>query len=125
MPEMEDKFQEILGNEAAMSQIMSIAQSLSSPSDSAEGEDGWESVGQSSPVNLEGVLGGLDPAMMALGMKLVAAYQQENRTSGLMEALRPFVKEERHIMMDKMAQATKIAQVLCSLWETWGEEKEH
>lgn len=132
MAEMEDKFQEILGNPAAMSQIMSIAQSLSATGDPpGEAESDWEPVeaqilppgAKATPDSLEALMGGLDPAMMAMGMRLVSAYQKEGRGAGLMQALRPYMKEERHDMMDKLAQATKIAKVLCCLWEVWGEER--
>lgn len=120
MAEMEDKFQEILGNEAAMSQIMSIAQSLSS-GEKENTTTEWAPASDTGTV--EELMGGLDPAMMALGMKLVSAYQRNHRALGLMGALRPFLKEERHDMLDKMSQATKIAQVICSLYETWKEDR--
>lgn len=109
MAEMEDKFQEILGNEDAMSQIMSLAQSFSSPSGAEEG-------------NSKPSLGAMDPQMLALGQKLLAAYQSQHRSVVLMNALRPLVSEERHEMMDRLATASRLSKVVSCLLELWGEK---
>ncbi len=113
MAEMEDKFQEILGNEAAMSQIMSLAQSFG-------GGEATETVSSDS---LEGLMGSLDPKMMALAMRLMSAYQSGHRTIELMTALRPFVSEERHALMDRLATATKLARVATSVLDMMGEKE--
>lgn len=118
MAEMEDKFQEILGNDQAMSQIMSIAQSISGGS----GEGGSGASTSMNSMNMEEMLGGIDQKWMARGMRLMGAYQTEHRTVGLMTALRPFVKEERYEMMERLTQATKLAKVASCLIEMWGEE---
>lgn len=113
MAEMEDKFQEILGNEAAMSQIMSLAQSIGGESPREENE------------GMESMLGSLDPKMMALAMKLMSAYQSGHRTIDLMTALRPFVSEERHALMDRLATATKLARVATSVLDMMGTKEEN
>lgn len=105
MAEFEEKFQEILGNETAMSQIMAMAQSLSVPQE------------DNNPTGIEDFVGGLDPKMMAIGMKLLTAYQNQHRSIELMSALRPFVKEERHVTMDRLAQASKLAKVVACFLE--------
>lgn len=109
MAEMEDKFNEILGNEEAMSQIMSLAQSFSSPT---EQNSGGESVG------------GMDPKMLALGQKLLAAYQSQHRSIVFLKALRPLVKEERGEMIDRLATASQLAKVATTLLDLWGEKEE-
>lgn len=124
MAELEDKFQEILGNPSAMNQIMALAQSISS---SEKQEPEWSPVEQPSTpdLGLEGMLNGLDPAMLSAGMKLLNAYQShDNRTAGLMLALRPFVNDSRHKTLDRLSQATKIAKVLSGLLEIMGEKGE-
>lgn len=117
MSEMEDKFQEILGNQQAMGQIMSIAQSLSPD---LEGETNASGGGDG--LNLEGMLGDMNPKMLAMGMELVSAYQSQHRSTQLMRALRPLVKEERHEMMDRLTQATKFAKVARCLLDMLGKK---
>ncbi len=115
MAEMEDKFQEILGNEEAMSQIMSLAQSFSSPSEVSSSE---------APPLGEDFLGSLDPKVVSLGMKLMSAYQSSHRSIQLMTALRPFVKEERQQMMSRLTTASKIAQVVSCVFDMMGEKED-
>lgn len=122
MAELEDKFGEILNNPNAMSQIMALAQSISEPKETT-----WEPVEGTTPTGegMDSILSSIDPAMMAMGMKLLSAYQSnDNRTAGLMVALRPFVSDERHKTLDRLAQATKIAKVLHSLLDVMAEKGE-
>lgn len=112
MAEMEDKFQEILGNEAAMSQIMSLAQSFSSGDEGAVSETD------------EDFLGSIDPKLLSMGMKLMTAYQSGHRSMELMSALRPFVREERYEMMDRLATATKLAKVVTCVVEMMGKKED-
>lgn len=72
MAEMEEKFQEILGNEDAMSQIMSLAQSLNHDTDPSSSENSTMDFGE--------MMGGLDPKMMAMATKLMGAYQSQHRS---------------------------------------------
>lgn len=122
MADMDDKFQEILGNEEAMSQIMSIAQSFSSGSSGVEtttaGENSGDNVG-----NIGSLLAGLDPSTLAIGMRLFSAYQKEHRSVELMTALRPFVSEERQDMIDRITKASKYAKVASSLLVLWKERE--
>lgn len=126
MAEMEDKLNEILGNEQAMSQIMSIAQSITggnhdenSTSDLGYGMDTGSGANL---MPLEGLMDGLDPKFLAMGMRLVTAYQSQHRSMELMTALRPFVSDKRHDMMERLSTATKIAKVGSVLVTMWKEE---
>lgn len=113
MAEMEDKLQEILGNEDAMSQIMSLAQSFSNPESPLASPRSTGGIGE--------MLGEIDPRMISMGMRMVSAYQDSHRTVDLMQALRPFVGEERHQMMDRIATATKLAKVVTCVLAMIGE----
>lgn len=118
MADMEDAFQEILGNEQAMNQIMSIANSLS-------GNQSTEtSVLPPAPqlMNMGDMLQGLDPKYLAMGMRLVQAYQTQHRSIQLLSALQPFVGDERQEMMQRLTQATKFAKVATSVWAIWKEQ---
>jgi len=129
MSDFEDKLQSILGNQDAMSQIMSIAKALGS----SDGDSGRQSAqtppppppkqeqpepaasaspfGGESPFSL---LGDLDPKMLQLGMKLFSEYTDggEDKRLGLLNALRPFVKAERYDTIDRAMQIAKLSRVI-------------
>ncbi|MGM9606476.1 MAG: hypothetical protein ACI3XJ_03115 [Oscillospiraceae bacterium] len=117
MSEFEDKLQSILGNPEAMSQIMSIAQSITgnsnSGSDTAEEEPDpppSESQAAGDPLSM---LGNLDPRLVQMGMRLLSEYNStDDRKVALLTALQPFVREERYAKVDKAIQIAKLAHVI-------------
>ena len=106
MGELEEKLNTILGDPAAMGQIMALAQSLGksdpppSPANGDEdgGEPGWERAGAApdSPAPSEtggenplAALSSLDPRLLQMGMRLWQEYQGgDERTTDLLQALR-------------------------------------
>ena len=75
MGELEEKLNAILGDSQAMSQIMALAQSLGK-SDPKEGEEASPAPPSDPPPDPEeksgeDLLGGLDPQMLDLGMRLL------------------------------------------------------
>lgn len=123
MADMEEKFQEILGNEQAMSQIMSIAQSLGGGSNEVlpaptGGEDSGMNFGQ--------MMGGIDPKYLAMGMRLMSAYQSQHRSMEFVRAVQPFLKTQREEMVDRLSKATRWARVATSILEIvteWRQER--
>ena len=117
MSEFEDKLQSILGNPEAMSQIMSIAQSItgnSSGSDAAAEEEP-DPPPSESPAAGEAfsALGNLDPRLIQMGMRLLSEYNStDDRKVALLTALQPFVREERYAKVDKAIQIAKLAHVI-------------
>lgn len=129
MAQWEEKLGAILNNPQAMSQIMSIAQSLDG-GQSAQENPGAPSPAQAasaapdaqapaaeavSPPAPEPPVPGLDldPRLMEVGMRALAAYQdQDNSRGALLQALRPFVKEERQSKIDKAVQITRMSKVV-------------
>ena len=109
MSEFEDKLQSILGNPDAMSQIMSLAQSIGgSSSDEAAPPDPEEE-----PISPFSMLGDLDPRLLQVGMQLLSEYNAgDDRKTALLTALRPFVKEERYSKVDQAIQIAKLARVI-------------
>lgn len=112
MAEWEEKLSAILGNPQAMSQIMSIAQSLGGGKEPPPEE-------APPPVQAEEAPGGneggpsLDPRFMAAGMRAMAAFQdKDDRRGALLLALRPFVKESRHAKVDRAIQIAKLSRVV-------------
>lgn len=52
----------------------------------------------------------IDPRMLEMGMKAISAYQDPNNAkAALLQALRPFVKEERYKKVDKAVQIARIS----------------
>lgn len=153
MSELEEKLEGILGNPQAMSQIMSLAQSLnlggSSPSagndvpseppsstgsSTAEGQPSATpsappaSVGP--PLNgLGGLLGGLnalDPKMLSAAAGLMGQFNNgdDDQRVALLTALRPFVKEQRYAKLDKAIQIAKLSRLIRSGVELFRAHKE-
>lgn len=134
MSEWDEKLGAILSDQDAMKKIMSIAQSLTGPSQSAgrSREDappdpqpdsdlshaGGDSTpdsgkpGQELP-DLSGLLGNLDPKWVALGMRLLSSYRGgDDDRAALLNALRPFVKSSRYEKLDKAVEIARLSRVV-------------
>lgn len=145
MAEFEEKLGAILNNPQAMSQIMALAQSLggnssekstetpvsatSSPPASESGENTFEPVsfgetGETSDISpFDGL--NLDPRLLSIGMQAISAYRdQDNSKALLLQALRPFVKEERAAKVDKAVQITKISKAIRAILDGFKGGKE-
>ena len=118
MSEFEDKLQSILGNPDAMSQIMSIAQSITGNADGGGEADPSEdpappAAGGQDTGDVFSVLGNLDPRLLQIGMQLLSEYNRaDDRKTALLTALQPFVREERYAQVDKAIQIAKLARVI-------------
>ena len=136
MGELEEKLNAILGDQAAMGQIMTLAQSLgkSAPAEPAREpeqeppEPGWDRAGAdfaSSPPPPSapsapsgenpgpsplGDLSALDPKLLQLGLRVWQAYQgDDGRSTALLQALRPYLREERRPKLDRAVQIAKLS----------------
>lgn len=116
MGELEEKLNAILGDSQAMGQIMALAQSLGK-SDPKEGEEASPAPPSDPPPAPEAepgedLLGGIDPQMLDLGMRLLGEYQrQDEKGAALIQALRPFLREERQAKLDKAVRIAKLSRV--------------
>ena len=128
MAELEEKLNAILGNQEAMGQIMALARSLS-----AGGPEGGEPPGEEAPQgresppahapapDLSGLLGQIDPEMLQMGMRLLREYQaNDDRNAALLQALQPFVREERRSRLDKALQIARVTRLVRAALETMG-----
>lgn len=138
MSGFEDKLNAILGDREAMGQIMALAQSLGKQEEQREavqpdqeGEDGyvpaWPQEQSQPPVqpvpDLSGVLSGIDPKMMQMGMQLLQEYNRsDDRNAALLAALRPFVKEERFAKVDRAIQIARLSRVIRVLFDAMKEK---
>ncbi len=107
--EWEEKLGAILNNPQAMGQIMELAKSIgggeekpATPSAPAAPEPEPSSAGS-----------GIDPRLMEVGMRALAAYQDaDDRKTTLLQALRPFVREERYKKVDKAIQIARMSKAV-------------
>ena len=128
----------ILGNQEAMSQIMALARSLSGEQPPAvqeaapaleqpAEEDGYAPIGEEPPVpDLSALLGQVDPKMLQVGMEVLRQSQSaEDRNTALINALRPFLREERQARLDRALQlARTVRLVRAALGALGGKEGE-
>lgn len=132
MAEWEEKLGAILNNPQAMSQIMSLAQSLNGGGASetppalpeAEAETEIRSESQDSPEPdaepLTSLAGELDPKLMEMGMRALAAYRDpNNHQAALLQSLRPFVKPQRYAKVDKAIQIARLSKVIRAALDTF------
>lgn len=114
MGEFEEKLNSILGDQQAMGQIMALAQSLGKQSSSDQEEkDTAPEPAEDAPPDLSQLMGNLDPKMVQLGMRLMREYQQDDgQNTALLQALRPYLQEERRGRLDKAVQIAKMSRLL-------------
>lgn len=141
MAEFEDKLNSILGNQAAMNQIMALARSLSGdqppeqappPPDAPEDPDSQEvtyvpAEGQApaGAPDLSSLLGQIDPKLLRTGMEIIRQTQgADDRSAALFNALRPFVKEERRGRLDRALQIARMTKLVRVALGSLGEEGE-
>lgn len=116
MSELEDKLGAILSNQDAMSQIMALAQSLGGADRAAppppESQTPPESAAPAGG-DILSALGSVDPRLISMAMRLAGEYNSNNDSrAALLEALRPFVREERYAKLDKAIQISKLTRVI-------------
>ena len=127
MAEFEDKLNSILGNQAAMNQIMALARSLSGDQPPQQAPalviPEWEEEHKYGPVtsapeeqaapDLSSLLGQIDPKMLQVGMDVVRRMQStDDRSAALLNALRPFLREEKQARLDRALQITRMAKLV-------------
>lgn len=130
MAEFEEKLNSILGNRQAMDQIMALARSLSGGESQGEeekhppsGEEEQEPGSHAAPPSdLSDLLGQLDPQMIRVGMEVIRQVQStEDRNAALLQALRPFLKEERRGRLDRAIRIARMTRMIRAAITAFGE----
>ena len=129
MDEFEEKLNSILSSPETMGQIMALANSLSgqpqSNQEDTESEQGAQApqAPQAKAPDLSGLFQGMDPAML---QKLMTLWGEFNRggdeKTRLLQAMRPFLREERQAKLDKAMQIARLSRVIRSAIEQIGGE---
>ena len=126
MAEFEDKLNSILGNPAAMNQIMALARSLSGEQPPQGTPPALEGPAEEptyvpvegepetpEPPDLSAILGQIDPKMLQVGMDVIRQIQStEDRNTALLNALRPFLREERQARLDRAMQIARMTKLI-------------
>lgn len=108
MAEWEDKLGAILNDPQAMGQIMALAKSIGGGEEKPATPTA-PTVSEPEPAPAEG----LDPRMMEVGMRALAAYQDaDDRKTALLQALKPFLQEKRYKKVDKAIQIARISKAV-------------
>jgi hypothetical protein len=118
--DFEEKLNTILSSPETMGQIMALANSLSgqpgqSPTEPAPPSEG-ENASPAPPSGGEnplGLLQSIDPAMIQKIMNLYGEYMRGgDEKVALLQAMRPFLREERQSRLDKAIQIARISRVI-------------
>ena len=128
MSDFEDKLNGILSNPDAMAQIANLAQSLNlggggggaQPEEPANASPALPPGGSGSPAaglgglaGLGDLLGQIDPGMIQMGMDVFRQVQSaEDRNTALLNALRPFLKEDRQARLDRALRIARTAKLV-------------
>lgn len=122
MGDFEEKLDSILNNPQAMSQIMSLAQSLGgSMSNDAAPAHTEPPVPPPVDSGLQ-----LDPQLLSGIMSLLSSYNdQDDQRVALLTALRPFVKERRYAKLDKAIQIAKLSRMARMALDLFRSKEDH
>ena len=121
MAEFEEKLNSILGNQAAMNQIMALARSLSGEQpetppalEPPSEEDTYvPAAAETEQPDLSAMLGQLDPKLLQAGIEVIRQIQStEDRNTALLRSLRPFLREERQARLDRAMQIARMTKLI-------------
>lgn len=120
MSELEEKLNALLSDPNSMAQVMQMAQQLSG----AMGEQKAASPPPPPPVppapDLGAALGGLDPKLLGKLLPLAGELGTENSAAmQLLNALRPFLKEEKQGKIQRAARLARLIHMGKKLLADW------
>ncbi|MCD7929486.1 MAG: hypothetical protein LUF86_04915 [Clostridiales bacterium] len=130
MDDFEEKLNSILSSPEAMGQIMSLASSIAgkpegegnTPAEAAPQPDSSPAAEGDDPLNL---LQNLDPAMVQRVMGLYREYTRGgDEKTALLQAMRPFLREERQERLDKAMRIARLSRVIRSALEQFRGERD-
>ena len=112
MSELEEKLNALLSDPNSMAQVMQMAQQLS-------GAMGEQKAAPPPPAP-GAALGGLDPKLLGKLLPLAGELGTENSAAlQLLQALRPFLKEEKQGKIERAARLARLIHVGKKLLADW------
>ena len=114
MGQWEDKLGAILNNPQAMSQIMSLAQSLGGQGDAPPGADTPAETAEVQTAPDAPAPGlDLDPRLMEAGMRALSVWNDpDDPRAALLRALGPFMKGERRAKLDRAIRIARLSKAV-------------
>ena len=119
MGQWEDKLGAILNNPQAMSQIMSLAQSLGGQDGAGPGADEPTEAApqptQAAQAPQDSPAPGLDldPRLMEAGMRALSVWKDpDDPRAALLRALGPFMKEDRQAKLDRAIRIARLSKAV-------------
>ena len=114
MDDFEEKLNSILASPETMGQIMALADSITSQSEETPAESSPGPVSAPAPAaNPLAMLQNLDPAMLKTIGSLFQEYNRgDDEKAALLQALHPFLREERWTKVEKAIQITRLSRVI-------------
>ena len=115
MSQLDEKLNQLLGDSAAMAQVMQLAQQLSgTPAPAPPPEP-------AAPPPGTNPLGALDPQLLTRMLPLMQSLTQTSGpTQQLLTALRPFLREEKQEKLQRAAQLAKLIHLGKQFLTEWG-----
>jgi len=127
--EFDEKLNSILSNPDAMSQIMQLAQSLSSGQEQPSAPPSPPPppppvTRQSAPAQdmLSSLAGGLDPKLLTRLLPIIQELgsQQDSNARALLYALRPYLREDRQEKVERALQLARLFHLGKKFLAGWG-----
>ena len=114
MDGLEAKLNRILSDPEALGSVLEMAKSIAGSEKGGKGE-GQDSHQESAPADglgaIGNLIGGMDPDTIGMVMGLVGEFtRDDDKRTGFLNALKPYVSEDRQQKMDKAAQIVKLAR---------------
>lgn len=114
MSELEDKLNKILSSPSDMEKIMGMARSLSGSLGTATPVEGGAEPASAAPdlSSIATLVKDMDPKIFRVMSRLVGEYASgSNDKAALLNAIKPYLKEDRREKIDKAAEIAKLAKL--------------
>ena len=123
MDDFEEKLNSILASPETMGQIMALADSITSQSEETPAESSPGPVSAPAPAaNPLAMLQNLDPAMLKTIGSLFQEYNRgDDEKAALLQALHPFLREERWTKVENAIQITRLSRVIRAAFQLFRE----
>lgn len=123
MSELEDKLNSLLSDPAGMAQVVQLAQQLSGAMGSGPqtaAQPPPEPEKQAPPGPPGSLLGGIDPQTIARFLPLLQAFSSDQSHSmQLLNALKPYLKEEKQAKVERAARLARLITVGKRFFTEW------
>ena len=112
MSELDDKLNSLLSDPAGMAQVMQLAQQLSSSMGQSAPQPPPEPEKPANSGNWGSLLGGIDAKTISKFLPMLQALSADQSNSmQLLNALKPYLKEEKQSKVDRAARLARLITI--------------